>query len=55
MPFPNLSKHTSCQQTADVLLKPCDEGADVDGEDNNEDADVDGEDNGERYVVFFCH
>lgn len=42
MPFPNLSKHTFCQQTVDVLLKPCDE-----------DADVDGENNSERYVFFF--
>ncbi|KAK4814691.1 hypothetical protein QYF61_025517 [Mycteria americana] len=36
MPFPNLSKHTFCQQTADVLLKPCDKDADVDGENNSE-------------------
>lgn len=44
MPFLNLSKHIFCQQTADVLLKPCDE-----------DVDVDGENNSARYVFFFCH
>lgn len=42
--FPNLSKHTFSQQTADILLKPCDE-----------DEDVDGENNGERFVFFCSH
>lgn len=43
-PFPNLSKHILSQQTADILLKPCDE-----------DEDVDGENNSERFVFFCSH
>lgn len=43
-PFPNLSKHTFPQQTADILVKSCDE-----------DEDVDGENNSERFVLFCSH